>query len=266
MEFVAINNGYYNTKVKTSNKEFVFASTLRKAETNQEANIFTNGIGYVVGDGAHDINLDKDNDVQKGCIRYAMLSTKCSNVVSALPINTYRNKLAREKYKDVIHSLGATQCEIFMEGAAAIYSDFSYYKNKLVALMDIGGLTINCVLIDDGKVLMDSAFSIQACTLILRDKIKKYLEQTQLRTIRDEEIKYMLKDQLVRPVLEEYSHEISQELKRAKYPSHCQYRCTGGGAITFKDLFELKFNAFISEAALFENVRGLYEFGRMMFA
>ena len=263
MENICINNGYFATKVKTAGKEFMFESKVTKALDKYEANLTLDNEMYRVGVGSNDLELDKTMSfTQKACIKYAIQKATVDRevrIMSALPINTYSNKQARDNYKEWLLSLDRVeQCEVYPEGAAATLSDLSWYNDKLVCLMDVGGLTINAMIFDNGKLVPGTAFSCQLGSIILENRIRMVLQQNNLVNIPDYQIKYLLNDNGVNKVLEEYMEEIRLEIRKMNYPTRLDFRFTGGGSLKFKNIFEKYFNAFISNDAVWENVRGLY--------
>lgn len=264
MENICINNGYFATKVKTSSKEFMFESKVTKALDKYDANLVLDGAMYKVGSGNNDLELDKTiSFTQKACISYAInQSTRDDEVrvMSALPINAYSNVTAREQYKEWLLSLDhVKECEVYPEGAAATLSDLSWYKNKLVCLIDIGGLTANCMIFDGGNLVPGTAFSCQLGVIILENRLRMALQQTDLVNIPDYQIKYLVDKPQCMNTIREYFKELKQELKKMNYPTDIQYRFTGGGAVKYSVLFKGNFrNSYLSQDAVWENVRGLY--------
>lgn len=263
MENICINNGYFATKVKTHTKEFQFESKVSKALDKYNANLTLGEELYKVGSGNNDLELDKTTSfTQQACVLYAIQRStldKEVRVMSALPINTYSNLRARENYKEWLLCMDRIkECEVYPEGAAATLSDITWYNNRLVCLADIGGLTINFMIFDNGKLVPGTAFSCQLGAIILENRIRIALQQKGLVNIPDYQIKYLLNTNEVSQILEEYIDEIQLELRKMNYPSKLEYRFTGGGALKFKALFKESFNAYIHEEAVWENVRGLY--------
>nr|DAT81672.1 MAG TPA: hypothetical protein [Caudoviricetes sp.] len=264
MENICINNGYFATKVKTANKEFMFESKVTKALDEYDTNLLLDGEGYQVGAGSNDLELDKTiSFTQKACISYAINKATRDDevrVMSALPINTYSNVSAREQYKEWLLSLDRVkQCEVYPEGAAATLTDLSWYENKLVCLMDVGGLTINCMIFDNGKLVPGTAFSIQLGAIMLENRLRMALQQSELVNIPDYQIKYLVDKPVCMNAIREYFKELKQELKKMNYPTNIQYRFTGGGALKYQVLFKGNFkNSYLSQDAVWENVRGLY--------
>lgn len=264
MENISINNGYFATKVKTSNKEFMFESKVTKALDKYDTNLVLGGENYNVGSGSNDLELNKTMSfTQKACISYAIQKAtmdKEVRVMSALPINTYSNVEAREQYKEWLLSLDRVkQCEVYPEGAAATLCDLKWYENKLVCLMDVGGLTINCMIFDNGKLVPGTAFSCQLGVIILENRLRMALQQSELVNVPSYQIKYLIDKPQCMNTIREYFKELKQELKKMNYPTSIEYRLTGGGSTKYHVLFGGNFkNSYISQDAVWENVRGLY--------
>lgn len=206
MENICINNGYFATKVKTASKEFMFESKVTKALDKYESNFILDGAMYKVGAGANDLELDKTiSFTQKACISYAINQATQDydvRVMSALPINAYSNVTAREKYKEWLLSLEhVKECEVYPEGAAATLSDLSWYKNKLVCLIDVGGLTANCMIFDNGNLVPGTAFSCQLGAIILENRLRIALQQSDLVNIPDYLLCFTLNLQVFSPLL-----------------------------------------------------------------
>lgn len=269
MAFVCINNGYANTKVKIGREEHIFKSATREAQLEYDNSVDVNGKSLVVGEGEVDVDLNKtSSETQIACIKHALKLSGLSqtNVVTAMPVNSYLNKQAREEYKQMFKSIqGVNDVVVYMEGMAATLCDYGWYKNKLVCLLDIGGLTINAMLIDDCDLVPGTAFSMQLGTIILDNRIRKALEQNSLCNVPSYQIKYLTQSHEAMDVLRDYVKEIKQNLKKANYPTNIEYRLTGGGSLQYQVFLKAQFNAYLSQDAIWENVRGLDIVGRMLY-
>ena len=262
----SINLGYANTKVIYGNRPMIFESRISNyCDEELKNTICVDGNRYAVGVGTNDLEMDKTvSKHHRVIMQYALSKIQYDkvNTVAALPCDVYLNKRAREDYCNFVKGFNKVKdCLVYMEGFASVFADLDYYMNNLRIIMDIGGKTINLLLIDNGKLVKGSAFSMNLGSIILSNRIKKALEQDRLCVIHENQIKYMIKDNIAKTVLNDYSEEIKNELRKHDYPTGVQIRCTGGGAVTYKDLFKEKFNADIGENAIFENALGMYAVG-----
>lgn len=269
MAFICINNGYANTKVKIGKEEHIFKSATREAQLEYDNIMEVNGRPLVVGEGEVDVDLNKtSSETQIACIKHSLnlSGLKETNVITAMPVNSYLNKQAREDYKQMFKNIqGVNEVVVYMEGIAAMLSDYEWYKNKLVCLLDIGGLTINSMLIDDCELVPSTAFSMQLGTIILENRIRKALEQNSLCNVPSYQIKYLTQSHDAVNVLREYVREIKQNLKKANYPTDVEFRLTGGGSLQYQTFLKPQFNAYLSQDAIWENVRGLHIVGGMLY-
>lgn len=276
MSIVSINNGYFATKVKTDSQEFMFESKVEKCTDDYRNSVLVNGQLVSVGAGSRDIDLDKTSSlVQKACIINALdkIGLRSVKIMTSLPVNSYLNTTAREQYIDFVRGLSPTISDVrcYMEGAAATISDLGWYKNRLVALLDIGGLTINALVFENGNLIKDTAISLNLGTIILENRIRTELAQRKLWNVTEYQIPYLFETEdietkvLIDEVIENYIQEMKQELKKKGYPTSIGYRCTGGGALKLHDYLTSHLSAYISNDAVWENVRGLHVVGSVMF-
>ena len=260
------NTGYSNTKIIYDNKPIIFESKVSKyCDEDLRKTILLNGERFAVGVGTNDLDMNKvTSQHQRIIVEYVLSKIPYDkvNMVVALPCDVYLNRKAREDYYNFIKGFDkVTDCLVYMEGFASVFADLDYYTNDLRIVMDVGGKTINVLLVDKGKLVKGSAFSMNMGSIILGNRIKKALEQDRLCVMHENQIKYMMNDNITKSVLTAYSEEIKNELRKHDYPTGVQIRCAGGGAITYKDLFKEKFNADISEDAILENAIGMYAVG-----
>lgn len=263
---VSTNVGYANTKMIYDNKPMIFESKVSKyCDEDLKKTILVNGERFAVGVGTNDLDMNKvTSQHQRIIVEYVLSKIPYDkvNMVVALPCDVYLNRKAREEYYGFIKGFNkVTDCLVYMEGFASVFADLDYYVNDLVILMDIGGKTINFLLVDKGKLVKGSAFSMNMGSIILYSRIKKALEQSRFCVIHENQIKYMMNDIVTKSVLKAYIEEIKNELRKHDYPTGIKTRCTGGGAIDYKDLFEESFSAYVGKDALIENAMGMYVVG-----
>lgn len=275
MSFICLNNGYYNTKIiKENGKEHQFETAIQKAYLPDEKNtIKYNEQLYIVGTGDHDTNADKTASlVQQVCVAYAMEKygkdarrQPVDTIFSALPIDLAKQPREVEKYKAML-SQYAKNVKCFPETKIAIINDYDYYKTRYVCLSDIGGLTINSIIVNRGVANMESAMSTKLGTLVIQQRLKKHLEQTSPHRYNLDQMSFLIEQQhpAVPIILDEVFHELREEFSVQGYPTDSiEYRFTGGGATLLKPYLLKEFpNCTISDDAIWENVRGLYRIAK----
>lgn len=269
MGIISINNGYHATKVIQDNKRWKFESKIETMIDDYGTGVSINGIKYKVGVGNRDIDLDKSNNiVQLACIEYAVQQSyfEDAKIITSLPVNLYSNKALKEDYTKKIFTLNnkIKDVRIYMEGAAAQLADLNWYKGKLVALLDIGGLTINTMIFEDGKLVPGTQDSFNLGTIILDNKIRTALASNDCNNYTDYQIPYLFNSSNtdIRMKVDEtvwgHLEEVRQTLKKKGYPTNIEYRFVGGGALRLEQYLLNFFGGYISEEALWENALGQY--------
>ena len=274
MENISINNGYWQTKVITPSKRFKFDSMAMACVDGHSNGVNINGTNYIVSEGRRDISLSKSsNEVQLACISMALDMSKVEkcNVVTSLPYVIYVNDNERNMYEEKIRENTKVDRVItYIEGAAAQLADIGWYKNKLVALHDIGGLTINTMIFENGKLVEGTADSFNMGTIILDNKIKTSLKSKMCRNYTDYQIPYLFSTQdidiqkIIEEEVDKHFQEFFQELKKKGYPDRVDRRFTGGGALRLQEYIK-KNGWYIGEEPQWENALGQYLFGVVKF-
>ncbi|MBE6070081.1 MAG: ParM/StbA family protein [Clostridium lundense] len=274
MDIISINAGYWETKVISEQGRFKFDSTATKGVDDHYRGVDINGTTYKVGEGKRDISLDKEqNDIQLACIGEALERCKFNmcNLVTSLPYVVYVNDDKRRMYEDKLLKFEkVNKVTTYIECAAAQLADLNWYKGKLVALHDVGGLTINTMIFEDGKLISGTADSFNLGTIILDNKIKTALKSKTYENYTDYQIPYLFEslDPIIKKVISEqiteHFEEFFQELKKKGYPDNINRRFTGGGALRLKDYIH-QHNWHIGEEPQWENALGQYAFGMVKF-
>ena len=274
MDIVSINPGYWSTKVITESNQFMFDSTATECIDTHTRCISIDGINYKVGEGRRNIDLNKEeNKIQLACVGEALDRCKVDicNIVISLPYVIYENEEKRKSYEERLLKFDkVNKVMTYIECAAAQLADAKWYKNKLVALHDIGGLTINTMVFEDGKLVDNTADSFNLGTIILDNKIKTSLKSETYKNYTDYQIPYLFScmDSNIKKIIDKevdkHFEEFLQELKKKGYPDNIARRFTGGGSIRLRDYIE-KHNWYIGDNPQWENALGQYVFGRLVF-
>ncbi len=274
---LALNVGFYNTKVKTEN--ILTIHETRARITTEGINTIKIGkVLYEVGEGTRDITDKATNDVSTICSKYNVLKYGDTNtkLVVALPMNLYLNRMYRESYGQSllgVHSgiidgiqkmVNVNECIVYAEGAAAYLKYKSVLKEKLVGLIDIGGNTINCMVFDHGRLNKDSITTLDLGMVKLEREIRDSLNINKTWNVQDYEIRDILEtgecSDITDDIINSHIKKIKNELVEKKWNvDRLTMFATGGGSITLKKQLEESFNRIIvSEDGIYDNVDGLY--------
>lgn len=292
MQICAIDNGYYNTKVKTSKDYFMFRSKIQEFNEEQvDADTFEifNKI-YTIGNGKDTVEIKKiDNEIHRVCTiaSLGMLTNDIEEfkVVTALPMGHYLNRDLRDKFKkylttpNIVHIKHQDKKKIiiikdlvvFMQGASALYAhNPEQYRNKIVAIIDIGGLTTNGCIFENLKPIPESIFTINSGMIILYNKIKTTINQQFCLNIQDYEIPHII-DQytsIVDSVISKHIQEIIREMRTHNWSIETlPILGVGGGVLELESYIKKYFPKLqLSQNPLYDNVVGLFNIGKVIFS
>lgn len=294
VEVYGVDNGYFNTKVK-GERSLLFRSRVSETEDDRVTGgmvLEYRGCQYRIGEGTDDIEIRKtDGLVHKLCTLAALAQvsedTEEFKIVVGLPLSHYKNRNFREEFREymmkpIIHNIRwngepkaivINDCLVFPQGAAALYADNpAQYKNRLVGIVDMGGLTVNGCIFEDLKPIPESMFTINAGTIILYNSIKSALNESFTLNIQDYEIPYLVNDppedyqKIIEDVMEEHFSIIKKEMRRKNWSIETiNMLGVGGGILVTKGKAEKYLpNITIARDPLYANAAGLYNVGRMM--
>jgi len=301
MKIAAIDNGYWATKVYTKAKQFSFRSKYEKASDmlnpNNTMSLFYEGTNYIVGEGATMSNVDYDktsNELHKICT-YAALSSLSSRygtdfcIVVGYPLNVYisgaesfSNYLLTKSYVNTKldgeeKTFRIIDCTVFPQCAGAAYVYPERFKNRLVGILDIGGLTVNGCIFDNLNLIRESIFTENLGSIILNNKIKKALEIRYGMNIQDYEIPGIIKNGLrkypeesaaiIKEVMMNHVEEIKRVAKVNKWNvDNLDIMFIGGTSITLYDQLKKLFpNGELSDDPVNDNAKGFYKVGEMIY-
>lgn len=286
MVTIAVNTGYYCTKVKSKQREFAFESRLSKAHF-KDSTFILDGEGYKLEEGAFNVEGEKSkNEIQRACMAYAIAKATQSNevrVITTLPMAQYINKDARESYKEHLlqkiyinypeeRCIQIKEAIIFMEGAAAVYNSIDRFRGQLKGVIDWGGKTINAAIFEDCKPVSNTIITLDMGILILEEKIRNAINQKLQRNMQDYQMRYiyntnnMEEKRIVEEVINDHVEELRQKLMLSNWDlKGIEVVGTGGGALKLEKYLKQSFHGIeISTDAQFENVRGLWNIAQVL--
>lgn len=304
---VAIDNGYWDTKVYDGQNRFSFRSRVEKGNdlfsTNNTHLIFFNGEEYLVGEGASmkDLNHDKtNNDLHKLCTYTAL--ARLSNligtefkIVVGYPLTFYASQKevfshylmedSKKQWVEIeidgeLKRFKIIDCLVLPQGAGALYSNPSEYENKLVGIIDIGGLTINGCLFENLNIIKKSIFTVDMGIYNLYNTIKKELESNFGISVFDYEIPHIITqgyinefnehqpeiDEFIQNILDKHVFEIKNILEENNWSLRTDILLVGGGSILLAKYFKKHIpKSTLSPDPVWQNVIGFYNVGMMYY-
>lgn len=284
MKLICVNAGFYNTKIKTNEREEIFES---KIQINDDARqyILSDDICYEIGEGNHDISNKFDNDTHRLCTEYAILKhTKhfdSVNLMLALPMGVYLNKTFRKQYENSFNnktlsyetdtgfkSVIIKKATVYMEGASAMLVHQQKFEG-IVGLVDIGGNTINCAIFNNGKILLDTVTTLDLGMIKLYRSLIDEINIQKGLNVQNYEVCSFFKqdDVIVKKVVNTHIKTIKQRLLEKKWNlDSIPLIFTGGGADDLRLYLPKHFKqVFISQEPIMDNIRGLWKVGRVIY-
>lgn len=294
-----IDLGYYNSKLRCKrilgDDKIVVRS---KVELTEEYVTANNTTRYeddyhkaMVGEGAKQVNieLDKTKDEQYRILTYTLLGklVKSGEPVSIslvinYPLNIYnqQTKTAFENYiktKDFIHvyldkeqkTFHVQQCLVFPQTVPVAYVHPTLFKDRYRAILDIGGITAQGVVLDNFNMVKDTKFSELLGTLVLFNSVRKALNSEFSVNIQDFEMPYVIREGLVQhkdrslalidEVVMAHLTDIKRTMKLNNWNlDNTPILLTGGGSLLMQKQLQKVFPySTLSEEPLWDNAKGL---------
>lgn len=296
---VAIDNGYDSTKVYTNKECFSFKSKYEKADDDLNKNntwsMFYNNENYLIGEGATIENHDDDktnNELAKICT-YAALSKLSNfigvnfNLVLGYPLTScsankedFINYIKSDSdietiFNGEVKKFHINDCIVIPQGAGALYSrNPNEFKDKLIGILDIGGKTINGVIMDNLNPVRKSIFTEDLGIHILYNELCKEFALRGIK-VNDYQIPYILKnnkyidgaDKVINDTFNKHVENIKDVMIKNKWNVDIMdIMVVGGGKLVLKN-YLCKYIPHIVECedAVFANVKGFYKVGEMYY-
>jgi len=271
MQICAIDNGYFSTKVKTEEKLFKFRSKIQEFN-DEQINADTFEIAdkiYIVGNGKDTIEIKKiDNEVHRICTIVGL--SKLTNDIEQFKNYLSNPNIIHVKHQNKKKVIIIKDLIVFMQGASALYAhNPEQYKNNLVAVLDIGGLTTNGCIFENLKPIPESIFTINSGMLILYNKIKTAINQQNCLNVQDYEIPYIIHQHtdIFNQIVSEHVQKVIREMRAHNWSIETlPILGVGGGILELEDIMKQYFPQLqLSQNPIYDNVNGLFNIGKVMF-
>lgn len=295
---ISIDLGYYQTKSYFRNKTFLLRS---KVEQIQNSTKFSSGIKftlndktYLVGNGAEHSSLDlqKYNNETYKLITYAVLCNigpGSYNLITSLPLN-YCTKQYKTVFRNYLETNSTTilfnhkplqisipSVLIVPQTASIIYTNPLLYKNEIIGIIDVGGLTASGCIFDNLDIIKSSIFTEQHGSLYLFQQIKSQLNQQFTLNLQEYEIKYIIQNGLknheeqsvniINSIFDDYVKNIKKQTILYNWEiNSIPILFSGGTSLLLKDHITKHFpTATISSNALYDNCIGAYNMAEIFY-
>lgn len=292
MQICGIDHGYHSIKVVTQTKMFNFRSKIlpyTDEDINNNLILEYENKKYAIGIGNNTLDIRKTNNAIYRICTMAALAQCIENIeefkiTTALPMIHYKNKEFREQFKEYIAEPNIINVKlnnnkkiivikdiiVFMQGASALYAyNPEQYKNNIIAVIDVGGLTINGCIFEDLKPIVDSIFTINAGMLVLYSKIKNTLNEKQCSNIQDYKIPYLINQQedFIKEIVDTHFEGVIKEMRAKNWSIETLPMLgIGGGILKIKDTINKYLPKIkITNNPIYDNAIGLYNIAKTIF-
>jgi len=283
---LALNVGYYNTKVKSINGREIHATRVQEGADGSKTLVIQD-TSYEIGIGNRDITDKQANDICKICTHYNILKhSNGSNIelVVALPINKFLDRAYRERFRyglmgeyiGIVNGMDrlakVTNCTVFAEGTAAYLPYKNIFKDKVVGVIDIGGNTVNAMIYSYGELQKDTITTLDTGVIKLERSLIDELNVRRGWNVQEYELREIIEGNEALGVVDKLANkhikDIKQMLLEKKWKlDRISLFFTGGGSLYLKKYIELNFkHVTISNNALWDNVDGLWLAGGVVYA
>lgn len=215
-------------------------------------------------------------------------------LIVAIPATMFFNRQVKDRYKDFLisdisptvkvnglkRSFTIKEIRIAPETMGYIYRKPSDYRDKLIGVVNLGGLNANGLVYEDLKPVKGTEFTINAGGYILNNKIKHALKSEFGLNMQDYEIPYIIKNgvyiegkeskdgnKIVENIKDDHIYEIMNEMKRKNWNiSGLNIHFTGGESAILQDVIKNNIiHSEISKDGQWDDAYGLYNVGMMAY-
>lgn len=255
------------------------------------------GERVLIGDSAETVDFDKTK-----AKKIHKLATYCAvaqliedgdEIVLTVgcPLSIFNNVEERNQYKEFMHDKG--EREIILNGkvkkftikkvivcpesSGVIFKNPNKYKEKLVGIIDIGGLNTNCAIYDRLAPIRSTCFTTNLGANVLRNDLKQHLNSVFAEVnLQDWQMEHVIKlgyiksnkeesEKIIKDFLQRHINNIVDEAKKKGWDiKNIDFVFVGGGSkLLENEIRNVIPDAEISETAEWDNVEGFSVIGGM---
>lgn len=298
MRIFGIDAGKDSGKIVTGELSFKFRMKMnmtKELEASKGSHVIQyKGESYLIGADAtgEDYDVSKEKLIHKmavylGIGKHVQYDERVA-VVMGCPWSIFKEQDMRERYRDYMMQdtkvnvaingdmkrFSIKEMLILPENIGIVHLKPQLFKDRLRAVIDIGGLNTNGVIYDNRKPILQTAFTLNEGGHILFAKIKNKLNGELGRNYQDYEIPYIIKQEqeddtteIVGSIMQEHIDKINNEMKALSWNvDGLDILFTGGGSILLKSAISNKFkNVEFSDNPVWDNAKGFAKIGGLKY-
>lgn len=292
MKLALNDSGKYQNK-GFGDKEVIFrtmVTEIDKYNSYYDTVVELDGKFYAIGEGSIDTSVSKKAEIHRVCTLYAI--TQMFNnleygedvyLVMGSPIQTFENADHKQEFIDFMKGDFGGVIEIKVnnkpfvfnlkdvlvlpESCGVVQVHRDKFKDKLVGVIDWGGLQVNCMIYDNGKPIKSTGFTRQLGGYALEQEIVNKLNSKGYN-YQEYELKYAIDNpkehekEIVEFIAQKYLNEILQECQKMKWNiNNLDLFFTGGTSARFSR-YIIENGYEVSQTAMTDNVTGFGILGK----
>lgn len=298
---VALNRNNKMEKVYFRTKIFRLNNNIELEAQGKSFNVNLEGENYIIGDQGEEIDytVDKANINHKLATYTAatqlLEDCKAIKLVIGCPTSIYRNKNLRDEYKNYIWNNGRVRVVVndksysflienvlvLPEGSGIVYTKPELFKDKRVAVIDLGGLNMNFTIYDNLVPQPSSMFTINHGYAEIETKLTNELNSMYGTSFTSNDIQNIVRQggvkvrgtvdpkssNVIDSIIEQYMVKLIQETRKNNFNlDMMDVVFVGGTSLLIHDkiLHHLP-HATIMNNALWANVEGFYKIGAIKY-
>jgi plasmid segregation protein ParM len=298
---VALNRNNQIEKVYFRTKIFRLNNNIELEAQGKSFNVNLEGENYIIGDQGEEIDytVDKANINHKLATYTAatqlLEDCKAIKLVIGCPTSIYRNKNLRDEYKNYIWNNGRVRVVVndksysflienvlvLPEGSGIVYTKPELFKDKRVAVIDLGGLNMNFTIYDNLVPQPSSMFTINHGYAEIETKLTNELNSMYGTSFTSNDIQNIVRQggvkvrgaidpkssHVIDSIIEQYMVKLVQETRKNNVNlDMMDVVFVGGTSLLIHDkiLHHLP-HATIMNNALWANVEGFYKIGAIKY-
>jgi len=298
---IALNKNNSMEKVHFRTKIFKLNNNTGLEAQGKSFNVTLNGEDYIIGDQGEEVDytVDKANINHKLATYTAAAQLlegyQAIKLVIGCPTSIYRNKGLREDYKNYIWNNGKVGIKVnekpysflvgnilvLPEGSGIVYTKPELFKDKRVAVIDLGGLNMNFTIYDNLIPQPSSMFTLNHGYAEIETKLTNELNSVYGTSLTSNDIQNIIKQggvklkgtidpkssHIIDSIINQYMVKLIQETKKNNFNlDMMDVVFVGGTSLLIHDKIKQYLpHAIIMDNAIWTNVEGFYKVGAIKY-